>query len=480
MCTKESQILKHLATVSQDVPGMSVYVFSKRDEIRLFQSYGYEDLETKKPITRASKWCVQSISKNIAATTAAWLVGKGKTTYDANIHDQLPCVSFCNEYFNGINDARTGLSHTTGLQGSSGASAAILWLPLGRIYKTVKYQALMTTPGTFQYSNLGITLGFNAMSSQAGYQCPNIPINEFTSLLGMKCFVYPPNERIDLNGAVVTPYFKDGCSYVKDLVPRMRQYTAADGVVGTIDDMAKFVDFHLDKTQTLIPRETLDEIYKPIVPTAGVFNQGTYGMGTSISYFLIGGKKFTVYGHAGGYSDGYAHQMLYDIENDIGIVILTNTFSETATASSYYIYLLLVASQSYATDTYASILSNIRGEVSSFETTVPFAYPTVPLSKLVGKYFCQNTGYAKIYISDDDDNCSCNCGEDGYGKYMLKIGKAEPGIISLPTNGRPYIYASVDTSDGIENMQIYPIIDCGNLIGIYIYVIGLETYIRVK
>ena len=452
-----------------NIPGLSVYTLSGNK--RFIKNYGVQNVDNGIPISNDSIWTYQSISKNISATTTAWLVNNNKTTFDQKVNPVLH-LELANDYVTKNVTVRNGLSHTTGLPTQSGEDALLYNYQLEFIYKLAKFFPLTGFNKTFTYANLGFTLGFNTASKDSGYDKMETPIREFIKLIGMKdasvtevpiindeVFVYP-HLPVDGKQTVKKPITSD-------------PFIPSSCVRGTIEDLGKFISFHVKKGKGIIGEDILDQIYIPEVPIIKkvdrIVNGDAYGMGTSIYNYDIDGKIHILYGHAGGYSEGYTHQMLYDIKNDIGIAILTNTFDASAAALAGYIYVLLMSNAEFAEETYEKIYLEQSGVLTAFECNECVGntlYNTTSFKKrdLIGKYFTTQGGYTKIYKSNDD--------------YIIKVGKLEESLIRF---GKKNIHFKLSTNIQDTIAVINPTVTLeGKIIGLeLIYSCQVETYSKI-
>lgn len=463
-------IFNKLDDVSRNVPGMSVYVISKKDNIEIYKTYGYANLEKKIPVTRKSKWMIQSVSKNVYATTAAWLVGQKKASFSTNIHDTLKNkgVSFVSQKANELNTAKNGLGMTTGLPGDTGEEPSLQFQSLKSLYKTTKYYPLAER-NKYIYVNMGYTIGFDTIMTEAGYSDFETPMYEFAKLINMPLFVYPTGKEIVLSGKdIVLPYVTVNNKFEVRELPTQKVFIPADGIVCTVDALAEFVKFHLDDTQTLIPKKVLRKIYKPLSATGDIENQW-YGMGTRVYQYINNSDVNSVYGHAGAYSEGLFHKILYNPYNETGVVVLTNTISPYAIATAYYTYFALTTDIQTANREYDKFFISYKNNLNSVLNPRDFStrtFPIVSLDKLIGTYYNQLNGYVKIYKSSS--------------KYYAIVGNCQPFVLCVTTS----IHGTIRTVIESYLVIISPFFRGGSnkgvVISIDIYLGGNnDTYVKV-
>lgn len=437
-------------------PGLSVYIFYKDKEE--YENYGMQNIEKGIKLTNESIWSTRSISKNISATTVAWLVDNGKTCFNTKISNVMNSIEFSNKYVTKQATVKNAFSHTTGLPTEAGTLASAYNYDREFIYKTLKYYPLSGFNKFFHYSNLGFTLGFDAARQQSGYLSISQPILEFTHKIGMKDVTIdediPPNK-------LVVPYLKEDNNFIPQVIRTNTPFEPAEDVFCSIKDLATFVKFHINKGEGIINENVLNQIYQPIVKSDNIANGIEYGMGTSINHF----GDSTVYGHSGVYGQGYIHQMLYDINNRIGVVVLTNALSPVAIPLAYYIYLTLLGDNELAEKIYNEYYAIIASLIDSLNNCPNdnALYNTSNLCKLEGLYFNQSDGYVRILVNDND--------------YYIKVGNTQWSKITVaPTK----IHFILHGTSFTPTMIINPIHHCG--------IIGLQlrfdcnniVYIKVK
>ena len=299
-------------------PGMSVWITARGKEST--HNFGIQSIETGVPIDDHSMWNLRGVSTNISATVIAWLASHGVTNFDTKINSILD-VPFANQSVSDSVTIRHALSQTTGLPGGSGNVAAMVGYRRPFIYKTIRAYALIGFNELYQHAQLGTTLGFETAVRQAGYRGLIPPLMEFAAMAGMKHIsigkVIPDRLLVYPNVIVNERFVQGEPVFVSPFVP-------ANDIYGTIGDVAAFVRLHLKRGAGIVRSKALKQLYQPVVKPDLIIDGDEYGMGTMITYFNVKGRKLTVLGHGGSYSEGYMHKVLYDVDNGIGVAVLTN------------------------------------------------------------------------------------------------------------------------------------------------------------
>src|SRR5581483_3160269 len=96
-------------------------------------------------------------------------------------------------------------------------------------------------------------------------------------------------------------------------------YASATGFLSNIEDLAKYLNAlsFARNTTTLVGRESKKQLFHPHWHGG---NEGSYGLGFSIMEW---GKK-KVIGHGGGFA-GFITRVSLNIDDDIGVIVLTNS-----------------------------------------------------------------------------------------------------------------------------------------------------------
>jgi CubicO group peptidase (beta-lactamase class C family) len=463
----ERLIQNKIQEVSKQVPGIS-YFYTDSQNIFRIGNQGYENLEKKIKLSSSSIWNLQSITKNITATTVAWLVSENLTTYDTTINPALG-LQFASTYVTDNVTIKNGLSHTTGLPTNTGITASQYFYNLPQIYGTINKYPLFgfcdlknhtdKKQCEMKYCNTGITIGFNAAVADAGYgkswkSMIDLQHN-FTKRIGMN------NVRIGIEQLVntkhlVQPYtINESGEYILNKLDIFHPLAGADGIFTTITSLSKFVEFHLNKGyvdgKSIVKTKILNELYKPVAISDSDIHGDFYGMGTSIYTFPYKNKILTVFGHGGAYTGGFLHQMLYNPETGIGVAILTNLFGPYALCLSFYIYfILLLGDEEFAEDLYQKLLNESIGFIKAVQCNISpldFQYNTqYDIKQLPGLYYNQMDGLIKI-----SDN------------FVIRVGKTKYKKLYFNPD---YTWFKLETSIGKNPTVIDPIQSNKKIVGL--------------
>ena len=129
-----------------NAPGMQ-FALVDLNGTEYIRSYGYENLQTRKPLTPDRLFQIGSISKSMAAIAALQLVDEGKLDLHRPVREYLPWLPWKTEY--GAVSLHHILTHTTGMPGGGS-----LFFPANRWTHRQRY-----APGTsYFYSNMAFNV----------------------------------------------------------------------------------------------------------------------------------------------------------------------------------------------------------------------------------------------------------------------------------------------------------------------------------
>ncbi len=447
-------------------PGLSVGIISHKRNINMTCNFGIVDVDTNVPVTDRSVWQICSITKNIAATSVAYLVSQNRTSFDSRINEEID-VPFVNKHVTKHATIRDAFSHTTGLPENSGSAMSSYFYPLSNILQTVEYTPLTSFRKYFNYSNLGIAIGYKAACARSRLGGTTETLNDFTRMIGMKNVIvggeFVPNSK-----HLVKPHTVEKGKHIAHDILRYDPFVGADGIFCTIYDLNIFINFHLNCGENLVPPKILDQLYIPVIEADGIRNGMEYGMGTAISNYEIHGTCYTVYGHGGAYEQGFMHQMLYDVEHGVGCVVLTNELGAIGIALSYYIYFMLLglpeAANKYYDYYYTAAATLIEGLTRTNNILDTFYIIDFDMSLLLGVYVTQLYGNAEI--------------KRKHNSYYIKVGNCPWAKLK---KDKQSINFSLETAVSVNYCVVNPTIISSDVIGIdVIDERGDVYYVKIK
>jgi CubicO group peptidase (beta-lactamase class C family) len=302
------------------VPGGSLLIVH-RGKVVFREAFGVASPTTKKPFTIDAPVRIASITKPIVATGIIALAADGKISLDEPVSTWLP--EFRNIQLTSGKPAKRApnirelLSHTGGVIADD-APQGRPWLKTwafkaeATLEDAVKWaadQKLASEPGTeFAYSGCGFDIAVRAVEVACKVRFEDELQKRVFTPLGMHHSTFRPDRKLQ---SEIPPGFnltKDGFVPITR-TPRDfndKTYVTYGGtLVSIIDDLSKFMQFHLDRGKfnghQLVSEKAIREMHrKPSWSKTG------YGLGWSLGNIAKDGSRITI-GHTG--SSGTACSM---------------------------------------------------------------------------------------------------------------------------------------------------------------------------
>jgi len=303
------------------LPGVVVGVVSDQDLVWA-KGFGFADTAAKLPMTPATKFRMASHSKLFTAIAIMQLREDGKLRLDDPVAKYLPWFKAKPA---GDDDGPITieqlLSHSSGLQREAGDHWTSFEFPtsdeLRRLY--ADRQAAFAPSVRWKYSNLAYAVAGMIIEQVSGERWADYVDRNIFKPLGMLA------TSVDKNvPGLAVPYGRrmpDGSREVLPFVDA-RGMASATGVTSNLEDMAKFVSAQFRRGPRggaqIVGTGSLREMHR----VRSVEENWTSGTGLGFDITRI--KDRTYVGHGGGYP-GNTTQTLIQLDDKMGVVVLTNT-----------------------------------------------------------------------------------------------------------------------------------------------------------
>ncbi len=303
------------------IPGMAIAVV-KDGEVILARGLGVADIDTDRPVTPDTIFCIGSSSKTITAAMAGIGVDRGKLEWDAPVSTYIPWFKLPEAEGSEAVNLIDLLSHRTGLTRMS-----LLWYGGTADRETI----YATVPEASYYHPFRESWFYNNVTfAAAGFAAAAVENTTWEDLLQRDILdpvgmadTSPAHEHLANNPNAARGYLWDTEEEsFKPLPPRVLSLIAPAGAINSsVNDMAKWVRVLLndgalpDGTQ-LISEASLAQCW---TPHATMPNGGAYGLGWMINDF-----QSTPYYEHGGNIDGFASTLAVMPDEGIGLTALMN------------------------------------------------------------------------------------------------------------------------------------------------------------
>ena len=305
---------------ADNIPGLAIAV-TDREKLLHVSLHGFADLGAQIPVAPDTLFEIGSISKSFTAFALMQLVEDGKLDLRAPVTHYLPWFQVPSEHE--PITLHHLLSHTAGVINGMDFSAEAEY----EVYALRETEA-NAAPGTFfHYSNVGYkTLGL-VQEELLGRSYAEIIRERILDPLEMTttqaAITHETRRRMALGYASLYDDRPGHPSYPRVPATWM-EYDAADGsIAATVTDMAAYVRMLMNRGQgpgtRIVSGESFALMTQRVIETPEDEEGTFYGYGLVISE----SDGRTCIGHGGGMV-GYYSAILADMDDGLGIVVLTN------------------------------------------------------------------------------------------------------------------------------------------------------------
>ena len=342
---------RYITTVMSEwkVPGISVGII-RDGKVVLAKGYGFRDADRQLPVTERTLMAIGSNTKSFTAVLMSILADSGKLDFEKPVRDYLPDFQLWDPYATREMTPRDLVSHTSGLPRHD-----LLWF--GRntsrkdIYDRLRYlEPTATFRGRLQYNNLMFIAAGQLTERLSGQSWDDQIRDRIFTPLGMTRASTTPRD-LDRSDDFSRPYGLVDGTVTRIPVNVIDNAGPAGSIVASIEDMLKYVQFHIDSGRVggrqLMSARSEARMTTPVVPAPGLegdhpeLEPTTYALGLVVTNFR--GRRLVI--HGGGI-DGFISQMSWLPRERIGIVVLTNYSGSgdtpIPTFISYQLYDLLL------------------------------------------------------------------------------------------------------------------------------------------
>ncbi len=316
--------------------GFAVAVVEK-DKVVYANGFGYEDYESKKPVTANSQFAIGSCTKAFTAALIGILRKDDLLNLDKPVRDYLPELKFYNDELNNKVTLRDMMSHRTGLPRHD--FSWYLWQTHSTDSLIKRIQYLEPSAGlreTYQYNNWMFFLQGAVAAKLTGKSWEANIREKFFLPLEMT------NTNLSLKERLLYPQAAKGYSLKNDSIINNLDFYDIDGmgaagsINSTVLDMAKWVSMWIYggkyKGKEIVPVAYTTEA-KSAQMVSGAGLPGKDNPDLFFSNYGLGWAMTSYRGHYrvehGGNIDGFSASTSFFPSDSIGIIVLTNQNSSS-------------------------------------------------------------------------------------------------------------------------------------------------------
>ncbi|CAM3040024.1 serine hydrolase [Paenibacillus taichungensis] len=307
--------------------GVAVAVIYK-DEVILQKGYGYRDLESKLEVTPRTLFAIGSSTKAFTASTAALLVDQDILKWDTPVRTYLKDFKMFDPVATERLTIRDMLCHRSGLPRHE-----MVWYNSSRSREELVNALQYLEPNEdfrnkWQYQNLMYMAAGYLVGQLKGTSWENVVQESLFNPLGMNSSVFSIDEMQNQSDFAF-PYMDQNGENTRIPFRKIDAVGPAGSINSNLVDMIVWVQFQLNQGQQggkqLISKEQLAITHSPQMASDSPFYckelpVSTYGLG-----WMIDSYRGHAMIHHGGAIDGFASQVAFLPEEQIGVVVLCNT-----------------------------------------------------------------------------------------------------------------------------------------------------------
>jgi CubicO group peptidase (beta-lactamase class C family) len=389
------------------VPGLSVGVVAG-DQVVQVKGYGVRQAGKPEPVDADTVFQLASMSKPIASTVVAALVGEGVVAWDDPIVRHEPAFAMHDAWVTREVTLRDMFCHRSGLPDH----ACDLVEDIGYDRAEVLHRLRYVRPATsfrshYDYTNFGLTAAAVAAAKAAGQSWEEVSAERLYRPLGMRStssrhadFLAAPNRapgHMQQDGKWIVKYTREPDAQ-----------SPAGGVSSSARDQAQWLRLQLGRGtvdgREIVKAAALDETHRPQIVTtpaaSPMANQSSfYGLGWGIGYE----QGHIRWSHSGGFNLGAATCVNVLPTERIGIIVLTNTSPTGVPEAVCRSFLDLVLTGKVERDwlalfgqVMAKIVAPDYGTSVDYSKPPPQRSPSLAAAAYVGRYHNDLYGPAEI------------------------------------------------------------------------------------
>ena len=397
------------------VPGMSVAIV-KDGEVVLAKGYGVRQSGKKKKTDENTLYAIASNTKAFISASLAHLVWEGKISWDDKVVDHLPYFELYDAYTTRETTIRDLLCHRVGLGTFSGD---VIWYKSDyTAEETVRHAKYVPQAYSYRagygYSNLMFITAGEVIRSVTGMPWDEFVEKHIFDPLNMSNSVTSTSDLEKIKN-VATPHKTIDDKATPIAWTNWDNMGAAGGVISSVSDISKWmmlqINGGINDGDTIFSPETQVDMWTPHnnhrVSLASQKNIPSrhfsgYGLGWGMSDYQ--GRKML--NHGGGYDGMYSRVTMIPEEN-LGIVVLTNSMTGISTPITMRAIdeFLGAGDRDWSAEALPRAAKGAENRKERIAKRVNArelgTEPTVSLSDFVGNYYDPMYGAVTISLEDD-------------------------------------------------------------------------------
>jgi CubicO group peptidase (beta-lactamase class C family) len=312
---------------STGIPGVAIAVVHQ-DRVVFKQGFGVCEVGKPQRIDADTVFQLASVSKPIASTVLAALVGEDRIGWDDHVIDHDPGFSMYEPFVTRELTLRDLLCHRSGLPDHCGDLLEDLGYGRQEVLRRLRYQPPATSfRAGYAYTNFGYSEAGYAAALASGESWEDLAAKKLFVPLGMTSTSFRFADYDQASNRARLHVRVDG-KWTAKYTRQPDAQAPAGGASSTLNDLVRWLRLQLNdgkfEGRQLVSSSALAETRRPQFVLGFVPDQGrvsSYGLGWNVSVER-GGKAFCK--HSGSFSLGMRTEVALLPAEKLGIVVLSN------------------------------------------------------------------------------------------------------------------------------------------------------------
>ena len=394
------------------MPGLSVAVVH-RDRVVHLKGFGVRQVGRPEPVDPDTVFQLASLSKPIASTVVAALVGDGLVGWDDPILRHDPAFAMRDAWVTRQVTLRDMFCHRSGLPEHAGDLLEDLGYDRAEILHRLRYvRPDSSFRSRYAYTNFGLTAAAVSAARAIGRAWEDVSAERLYQPLGMantssrfSDFLAAPNRAVS--------HVRQAGAWVAKYTRNPDAQSPAGGVSSSARDMASWLRLQLGRGtvdgREIVKAAPLDETHRPhMVSTPAedpmLDRPAFYGLGWGVNYDEQGRVHWS---HSGAFSLGAATCVNLVPTEQVGIVALTNAYPIGVPEAVCRSFLDLLLTGKVERDwlalfgqAFEKITAPGYGATADYSTPPVPRSPQLPAAAYVGRYHSDLFGELQIAGTD--------------------------------------------------------------------------------
>jgi len=329
------------ARMDWQVPGLAVGII-KDGKVVMSKGFGTQEQGKSIPVDGNTLFAIASNTKAFISAALAMLVEEGKVAWDDPVQKHLPYFQLYDDYASKHTTVRDLLCHRVGLGTFSGD---VIWYKSNysaeeTVRRASKVQQAYEYRAGYGYTNLMFITAGEVINAASGKTWDAYLSEKIFKPLKMDRTETSTDELLGINN-VATPHKPVNGSNIPIAWANWDNMGAAGGIISSTNDMLKWLELQLDEGGKIFSAASQQEFWtmhnsRKVSTSAKKAYTGRHFSGYGLGWGLADYAGKMVVSHGGGYDGMYSRVVLVP-EEELGIVVLTNSMKGISTALCNYI-----------------------------------------------------------------------------------------------------------------------------------------------